>query len=98
VPEAARLLPGGWLLFLAVSPIMTLCSFPDRSARAGDRLVRPYFGMHETDTPAFGTTEFQLPYGQWVRVLHEAGFTLVRLEELQAPVGASTPWPFVDAA
>ena len=99
VPEAARLLrPGGWLLFLVVGPILTLCSFPDGSAQAGDRLVRPYFGMHETDTPAFGTTEFQLPYGQWVRVLHEAGFTLERLEELQAPTGASTPWPFVDAA
>ena len=99
VPEAARLLrPGGWLLFLVVSPILTLCSFPDGSAQAGDRLVRPYFGMHETDTPAFGTTEFQLPYGQWVRVLQEAGFTLERLEELQAPAGASTPWPFVSAA
>jgi hypothetical protein len=99
VPEAARLLrPGDWLLFLVVSPILTLCSFPDGSAQAGDRLVRPYFGMHETDTPAFGTTEFQLPYGQWLRVLQEAGFTLERLEELQAPAGASTPWPFVSAA
>ena len=33
-----------------------------------------------------------------MRVLHEAGFTPERLEELQAPEGASTPWPFVDAA
>jgi SAM-dependent methyltransferase len=99
VPEAARLLrPGGRLLFLVVSPILTLCSFPDGSAEAGDRLLRPYFGIHETDTPAFGTTEFQLPYGQWVRVLHGAGVTLERLEELQAPKGVSTPWPFVDAA
>jgi len=99
VPEAARLLrPDGWLLFLVVSPILTLCNFPDGSAEAGDRLVRQYFGMHEIETPAFGTTEFQLPYGQWVRVLREAGFTLERLEELQPPAGASTPWPFVSAA
>jgi Methylase involved in ubiquinone/menaquinone biosynthesis len=88
LPEAARLLrPGGWLLFLVVSPILTICSFPDGSAEAGDRLVRQYFGMHEIETPAFGTTEFQLPYGQWVRALREAGFTLERLEELQGTGG-----------
>ena len=98
VPEAARLLrPGGRLIFLTVSPILTVCSHPDGSAKAGDRLVRPYFGLHAIDTPAFGTTEFQLPYGQWVRVLRQAGFAVERLEELQAPADGSTPWPFVDA-
>lgn len=99
VPEAARLLrPGGLLVFLAVSPILTLCSSPDGSAPAGDRLLRPYFGLHEVETPAFGTTEFQLPYGQWVRVLRAAGLAVERLEEIRAPAGATTPWPFVDAA
>jgi SAM-dependent methyltransferase len=99
VPEAARLLrPGGWLLFLVVSPILTLCSYPDGSALATDRLVRPYFGMYAVDTPAFGTTEFQLPYGQWLGVLRESGFSVERLEELQAPESAVTPWPFVSSA
>jgi SAM-dependent methyltransferase len=99
VPEAARLLrPGGLLVFLTVSPILTLCAHPDGTTAAGDRLLRPYFGLHSIETPAFGTTEFQLPYGQWVRVLRGAGFTVERLEEIQAPAGASTPWPFVDAA
>jgi SAM-dependent methyltransferase len=99
VPEAARLLrPGGRLLFLVVGPILSLCSFPDAAATAGDRLLRPYFGMHAMDTPAFGTTEFQLPYGEWVRVLRSAGFTVERLEELRAPEDAVNPWPFVDAA
>ena len=98
LPEAARLLrPGGWLLFLVVSPILSLCSFPDGSAQAGDRLVRPYFGMYEIETPAFGAIEFQLPYGRWVRTLRAAGFTVERLEELRPPEGASTPWPFVNS-
>jgi SAM-dependent methyltransferase len=98
VPEAARLLrPGGWLIFLTVSPILTICSYPDGSAKAGDRLLRPYFGMHDIETSAFGTTEFQLSYGDWVRVLRAAGFTIEGLTELQAPAGATTPWPFVDA-
>lgn len=99
VPEAARLLrPGGLLVFLTVSPFLTVCSYPDGSQKAADRLVRPYFGMYAIETPAFGTTEFQLPYGQWVRVLRDAGFTIERLEELRAPADGSSPWPFVDAA
>ena len=41
VPEAARLLrPGGWLLFLVVSPILTLCSFSGRVG-AGRRPAGP---------------------------------------------------------
>ena len=96
VPEAARVLrPGGLLIFLTVSPFLTVCT--PAEGRAGDRLLRPYFGLREVETPAFGTTEFQLPYGQWVRVLRGAGFVLERLAELRAPRGASTPWPFVDA-
>lgn len=99
VPEAARLLrPGGLLVFLAGSPILTLCASPDGSAPAGDRLLRPYFGLHEVATPAFGTTEFQLSYGDWVRVLRGAGLVVERLEEIRAPADATTPWPFVDAA
>jgi ubiquinone/menaquinone biosynthesis C-methylase UbiE len=98
LPETARLLrPGGWLLFLTVSPFLTVCSRTDASGPATDRLLRPYFGMYQIDTPAFGTTEFQLPYGQWVRVLRAAGFTVEGLTEIQAPEDATTPWPFVDA-
>ena len=97
VPEAARLLrPGGLLVFLTVGPLLTLCGTGDGSP-AGDRLLRPYFGLHEVETPAFGTTEFQLSYGDWVRVLRRAGFVVERLEEIRAPEGATSPWPFVDA-
>lgn len=98
VPEAARLLrPGGLLVFLAGSPVLTLCGPADGSP-AGDRLLRPYFGLGEVETPALGTTEFQLSYGDWVRVLRGAGLTVERLAEIRAPEGATTPWPFVDAA
>ena len=94
VPKPPPARPGGWRCSYGQPD--PDCSFPDGSAEAGDRLLGA-LGCANGHT-AFGTTEFQLPYGQWVRVLHEAGFTLERLEELQAPEGASTPWPFVDAA
>jgi SAM-dependent methyltransferase len=45
IPEAARLLrPGGRLVFLRTSTLVVLCS-PD-TGPAGDRLVRPQFGLH----------------------------------------------------
>lgn len=49
VPEVARLLrPGGLFAFCHLSPIVDLC-WPDAAGRAGDRLVRDYFGMHRID-------------------------------------------------
>jgi hypothetical protein len=39
-----------------------------------------------------------LPYGEWIRLFSESGFTVERLVELRAPEGA-TPgrWTFVTA-
>jgi SAM-dependent methyltransferase len=98
VPEAARLLrPGGALVFLASSPLLTTC-LPVDGGPAEDRLRRDYFGLHEIAIPLFGTTEFQLTYGDWVRVLCRSGFVIDDLTELRPPPTAETPWPFVDAA
>src|ERR671911_505203 len=49
IPEAARLLrPGGELVFLCNSTLVILCS-PDGDEPAGERLVRPQFGLHRLD-------------------------------------------------
>lgn len=96
LPEAARLLrPGGLLIFLTVGPLLTVCA-PADGGKAGDRLVRDYFGLRRVTVPEWGTTEFQLPYGGWVRALRHGGFTVEDLTELRPGPGASTPWPFVD--
>src|SRR5947209_17033460 len=55
IPEAARLLrPGGQLIFL-VNGVIAVLTFPDDpddpDAPAGDRLLRPYFGMHHFEWP-----------------------------------------------
>lgn len=52
IPEAARLLrPGGTLIFLVNSTILMLCVSDEEDQPAGERLLRPYFGMHRFDWP-----------------------------------------------
>jgi SAM-dependent methyltransferase len=52
VPEAARLLrPGGRLVFLTNSFLLTLCVPPQEGAAATERLLRPAFGMHRVEWP-----------------------------------------------
>jgi SAM-dependent methyltransferase len=87
IPEAARLLrPGGRFVFLHGTPLAHLC-YPD-VGDATTELQRPYFGLHSVRwTPDEGI-EFQLTYGEWIRVLRESGFVIERLVELQTPEGA----------
>jgi SAM-dependent methyltransferase len=79
VPEVARLLrPGGLFAFCHLSPIVDLC-WPDDGDRAGDRLVRDYFGMRRID--ADEEVVFQLPYGEWIRLFRAHGFEILDLIE-----------------
>jgi SAM-dependent methyltransferase len=88
IPEAARLLrPGGELVFLRSSTLVILCS-PDDDEPAGERLVRPQFGMHRFE--CWDGVEFHLGHGDWIRLLRDSGFEIVDLVELQAPPAAVT--------
>jgi SAM-dependent methyltransferase len=85
VPEAARLLrPGGRLVFLLNGVIAILCA-PDEELPPGNELLRPYFGMHRIEWPNEESVEFHLGYGDWIRVLRDAGFEVLDLVEIQAP-------------
>ena len=92
IPEAARLLrAGGELVFLRNGALWVL-TVPetDDEGPAGDRLLRPYFGMHRFEWPDDPGVEFHLTHGDWVRLLRRNGFELLDLIEIQAPDGAST--------
>jgi SAM-dependent methyltransferase len=79
VPEVARLLrPGGLFAFSHATPIRQI-AWPLDAERAGDRLVYDYFGMHAFDDGQ--TIDFNLPYGEWIRLFRRCGFTIEDLIE-----------------
>jgi SAM-dependent methyltransferase len=90
IPEAARLLrPGGELVFLTNSTLMVLCMPDDDEAPAGDRLLRPQFGVYRVEWPDDATVEFHLSHGDWIRLLRANGFEVEDLIELRPPPGAT---------
>jgi SAM-dependent methyltransferase len=79
VPEVSRLLrPGGLFAFNHGSPILSIAWAAD-DERAGDRLVYDYFGMRKFD---YGDSiDFNLPYGEWIRLFWANGFVIEDLIE-----------------
>jgi SAM-dependent methyltransferase len=100
IPEAARLLrPGGRLVFLGNATLLMLCVHDyEADDPAGDRLQRNYFGMHRFEWPDSDGVEFHLGYGDMIRLLRSSGFEVEDLVELRPPEGATTRYPYVDAA
>ncbi len=89
IPEAARLLrPGGRLVFLRNSTLVTLCARLD--GPAGEQLQRPQRGLCRIEWSDTGEVEFHLPVGELIDLLHGSGFQVERLLELYAPDGAET--------
>lgn len=96
VPEAARLLrPGGQLVFLTNSFLLTLCMPVDEGVAATDRLLRAAFGMYRVEWPNDPGVEFHLSHGDWVRLLRRCGFSIEDLLEVRPTIGATTRHPFV---
>ena len=97
IPEVARLLrPGGELIFLGNASLLMLC-VPDLEAdgAAGERLLRPQFGMHRFAWPDDPGVEFHLSHGDWIRLLRSNGFEVTDLIEIRPPEGSTTRYPFV---
>jgi SAM-dependent methyltransferase len=96
VPEAARLLrPGGRLVFLTNSFLLTLCMPAEDGVAATDRLLRPAFGMHRLEWPSDVGVEFHLSHGDWIRLLRRSGFEVQDLVEVRPRAEASTRYPYV---
>ena len=95
IPEAARLLrPGGELVFLGNSVILTLCVPDEDGIPADERLLRPQFGMHRLEWPDSDGVEFHISHGRMIRLLRESGFDVLDLIELRPPADAVTSFPY----
>jgi SAM-dependent methyltransferase len=93
VPECARLLrPGGLLAFSMVTPIFDLFWDNEREA-VGDEARNAYFelGGFEDDEGV----DFQLPYGEWVRMFRANGLLVEDLIELRPPPDATSSYDLV---
>ncbi len=97
IPEAARLLRSrGRLAFLTTSPIYQLCAAEREGEVAGDRLLRPYFGMRSFEWPDDPAIEFNLTHGDWIRTLGASGFVVEALHEPRPPEdGDPGPYDFI---
>ena len=96
VPEAARLLrPGGQLVFLTNSYLMTLCMPPEDDDAATNRLLRPAFDMYRVEWPNDPGVEFHLSHGDGIRLLRSSGFEIENMIEVRPLPEATTNYPFV---
>lgn len=95
IAEAARLLrPGGRLIFLGNSTLLTLCLPEEFGKPAEAQLRRPQAGMHRFTWREAPLVLFYLSHGDWIRVLRKNGFVVDDLVEVYPPPGAKTRFPF----
>jgi SAM-dependent methyltransferase len=90
-PECARVLrPGGVLAFSGGTAFEAMCVDQETDTWV-PRLVRDYFGLRRTEWPD-GSVEFELGYGDWIRLFRRSGFELEALIEVQPPEGATSTY------
>jgi SAM-dependent methyltransferase len=86
VPEVARLLrPGGLLVFNLESPFHFV-TWNEEIETVDDRLHLDYFGMRSWEDAE--SVNFNLPYGEWIRLFRANGLEVEDLIEIQAPENA----------
>ncbi len=90
VPEVTRLLrPGGLFAFSNSSPFRSLCQ-NRTSDRMSSRLVYDYYDLHRIAYP--DEVNFNLPYGEWIRLFREHCLAVEDLIELRPAPGTRTTY------
>ena len=69
-----------------------MCCYSEDWEQVEPRLARPYFGMHRFDDIPDEPTEYNLPYGEWIRLFREHGFRVEALVEVRPPEGAESTY------
>jgi SAM-dependent methyltransferase len=93
VPECARLLrPGGLLAFSMLTPLFDVFWDNDREA-VGDEPRNNYFELRGFEDDE--GVDFQLPYGEWIRLFRANGFVVDDLIELRPSADAKSSYDTV---
>jgi SAM-dependent methyltransferase len=96
VPEVARVLrPGGRFVFNGTTPWIWVAWGQQEEELPATREMRSdYFGLRsaEFEDPSWRTTEFQLTYGDWIRLFHASGLMVEDLIELRPNEDATTTY------
>jgi SAM-dependent methyltransferase len=93
VPECARLLrPGGLLAFSMVTPVLDIFWDNERET-VGDKPLNNYFEHRRIEDDE--SVDFQLPYGEWIRLFRANGLAVEDLIELRPPPDATTSYDLV---
>jgi SAM-dependent methyltransferase len=91
VPESARLLrTDGLLAFSMNTPILDL-AWPLTDDHPSEQLLRDYWDLRMSEAPD-EPVDFQLPYGAWIALFRDNGFTIEDLIELRPPAGATSSY------
>jgi SAM-dependent methyltransferase len=91
VPQAARVLRrGGRLAFSGSTPWEYVC-WNYEADTIGRKLRADYFGLHRVEEQE-GCVQFELPYGEWIRLFRENGLVVEALLEIQPPTGAESTY------
>ncbi len=95
VPEVARVLrPGGRFAFNGTTPWIWV-AWGEEDLPPAREMRRDYFGLRsaDVDDPDWRTTEFQLTYGDWIRLFGASGLVVEDLIELRPSPDATTTYP-----
>ncbi len=90
VPEVARLLRVGGLFAFSGSTPFEFVSQDVKADVLTERLVNDYFGMHRIEWG--DEVNFQLTYGEWIRLFRQAGFLIEELIETRPAEGTTTSY------
>lgn len=90
VAEASRLLrPGGLLAFCMSTPLRDIC-WDEAAEAVVPRLHQAYFDLGRIDEE--GSVQFQLPFGDWIRLFRRHSLRVEDLIEIRPPADAQTTY------
>jgi SAM-dependent methyltransferase len=92
IPEVSRLLRGGGIFAFSMhTPFAEVC-WPADHEEPVERLANDYFGMRRVDVGGSAHVEFQLPYGEWIRLFVANRMEVVDLIELRPAEDATSTY------